>query len=123
MNAFVVKMTEEQREWLVTLLDAEADPCAAGAHRDEDSEDWLNMQPGTKQINALGLELAHAKPAEFALVLPRWVRSPEQIEEARDDYQCDTTKIDDDALVSPAEDEEGGYWVSAWVWIEGEEGE
>lgn len=39
---------------------------------------------------------------------------PAEIEAARDGYQDDDLEIDDDALVSHADE---GYWVSAWVWI------
>jgi len=39
----------------------------------------------------------------------------EQIENARCLHQCDEIEIDDEALVSEAED---GYWVQAWVWVD-----
>lgn len=49
-------------------------------------------------------------------VLLRVSASAEQIERARDEYQTDDIEIDDDAMVSRAE-EENGMWVSAWVWL------
>lgn len=42
--------------------------------------------------------------------------TPEQIEEAREMYQNSECEIDDDAVLSVAEDGTG-HWVSAWVWV------
>ena len=39
---------------------------------------------------------------------------PGEIGKARALYQEDDIEIDDDALVSRAED---GFWVQAWVWV------
>lgn len=48
--------------------------------------------------------------------------SPEQIEEARRLYADDDLAIDDDADLSPIPPEQGGgYWVSAWVYIDPDE--
>jgi hypothetical protein len=43
----------------------------------------------------------------------------EQLQAARDRYQCCDINIDDDAEVSEAAGE--GYWVQAWVWVGGDE--
>ena len=40
--------------------------------------------------------------------------SEKEIEAARADYHTDDINIDDDALVSRADN---GYWVGAWVWV------
>lgn len=41
----------------------------------------------------------------------------EEIEAARQAHQCADLEIDDDALVSPDDEKNTGYWVSAWVWV------
>lgn len=46
--------------------------------------------------------------------------SPALRDEAEALYGNDELEIDDVAYVSPAD---GGAWVSAWVWVPGEDGE
>ena len=40
--------------------------------------------------------------------------SPAQIARARGQYQSDDIQIDDDAVLSKADE---GVWVQAWVWL------
>ena len=49
--------------------------------------------------------------------------TPEEIEAARDIWQCDDIQIDDDACTSKSQDSPSGYFVQAWVWIDTGESE
>lgn len=42
--------------------------------------------------------------------------APDEIEEARERYATDELEIDEDAVTSRA-DRDDGLWVSAWVWL------
>ena len=44
----------------------------------------------------------------------------EQIRRAKKEYETDEIEIDDNAIVSEAEE---GVWISAWVWLEHKEEE
>ena len=42
----------------------------------------------------------------------------EEVELAKKMYQSDDLEIDDQAFVSRDTEENTGYWVAAWVWVE-----
>lgn len=67
---------------------------SAAKHLRETQEEW--------RASLTALEQAQATPAE--------------IEAARDEYASDEIEIDDDALASRP-DEEEGLWVQAWLWV------
>lgn len=68
------------------------------------------LQEGMSELLAdLRAAIDRTEPADAA-----------EIEAARDAYQDDDLEIDDDALVSHADE---GYWVSAWVWIDNDDAE
>jgi len=47
--------------------------------------------------------------------------TPDEIQRAKNAYECDNVKIDSDALSSPCDD--GSVWVEAWVLLDGDEDE
>ena len=45
----------------------------------------------------------------------------EEKDRVRDLYDSDEIAIDDDALTSRPDPEEGGFWVQGWLWCSDEE--
>ena len=74
-----------------------------------------------RDINSIGLVTRWSRSLEAALKTAREWRDFERRQRARNIWCDDDLEIDDAARVVEEEDGGAGYWVQAWVWVEGEE--
>lgn len=101
-----IDMTPEQHAWLVDQLKYEADPTCTFGARPDDSDDWLNMSPGRKQITQLDHMITHA---------PCFRPATDAERNAANRFDSSEVNIDTDAVIAAGPN--GSGWVSAWIFI------